>query len=357
MVQLAHDAPDLFPDDYPYYSSFSDALLEHSAAHVENLITARGLGADSFVVEVASNDGYLLRSFIDGGVPSLGIDAAPGPVAAAREAGVESICGFFGRELAAQVREERGPADVIIANNVLAHVPDLDDFVGGLALLISDDGVITIENPGVRDLIRHREFDTIYHEHYCYLSCLSVRALVETHGLHLQHVDYFPDMHGGTLRWWVGRADTNTSEADAFLSGELDLGMDRHQFYASFGDAIDENREGLRTLLRGLRESGATIAGYGAAAKGATLLNTVGLGTDVVEFVVDRNVHKQGRLMPGTRQPIVDPSVILDRQPDYLLLLAWNFREEIMAQQAEYAARGGRFIVPVPTPQVVEDAG
>jgi SAM-dependent methyltransferase len=353
LVQLVHDVPELFPDDYPYFSSFSDALIEHSRRHVDRLVELRGLDASSFVVEVASNDGYLLSGFVDHGVPALGVDAAPGPVEVARELGVDTVCGFFGRDLARRIRSERGCADVIIANNVLAHVPDLDDFVGGIELLLSEGGVVTIENPGVRDLILHREFDTVYHEHVCYYSCHSVAVLMGAHGLHVQDVDYFPDLHGGTLRWWIGRADQQSDGARRSFADELERGMTEHGFYASFGDAVMENRLKLRELVEKLKADGARIAGYGAAAKGATLLNFADLGTDMIDFVVDRNTHKQGRLMPGTRQLILPPEALIEQQPDYLLLLAWNFRDEIVAQQSEYAERGGQFIVPVPTPSVV----
>ena len=229
LVQLGHALPAerIFDEEYPYYSSFSDALCAHAAAHVDQLISERALGPSSLVVEVASNDGYLLRNVVAAGVPALGIDAAPGPAAAAEAIGVPTIVGFFGVEQAQAMRDEHGPADVIVANNVMAHVPDLNDFVGGFAALLADDGVLTVENPYVRDLVEHVEFDTIYHEHYCYFSCSSVDALMTRHGLHLNDVEYFPDLHGGTLRWHIGRQPNRSRPLPAAARRRARSGHDR----------------------------------------------------------------------------------------------------------------------------------
>ena len=355
MVQITETLPEdvLFPDDYPYFSSFSDALLAHSRAHAEGLIRDRDLGPDSLVVELASNDGYLLRNFVEHGIPVMGIDPAPNQVAAANDAGVRSRCAFFGLEMARELRDELGPADVIIANNVMAHVPDLNGFVAGIAHWLAPGGVVTVENPWVRDLIDHVEFDTIYHEHLCYHSCTGISALVQRHGLALNHVEHFPDLHGGTLRWHLGHDEAQTPEAKQFLELERELGVDQLGYYESFRHRVEHVRDGLLDLLRDLKADGATIAGYGAAAKGSTLLNYVGIGTDLVDFVVDRNVHKQGLYMPGTHQPILDTSALVERRPDYVLLLAWNFAEEIVGQQQDYLAAGGRFIRPVPEPEIM----
>lgn len=353
LVQILDDVA-LFPDDYPYYSSVSDALLDHARRHVEGLIATLGLDGDSFMVEVASNDGYLLRNAVAAGVPALGIDAAPGPADAARSIGVDTVTGFFGRELAAQILQERGPADAMVANNVMAHVPDLNDFVGGFATLLADDGVATIENPAVEAMIEHGEFDTIYHEHVAYYSCLSVDALVSRHGLSLFDVEYFENLHGGTSRYWVGRDRPQTERLRDRLAHERTLGMDRVDFYGGFGAKVASIRDELRTLVRNLRADGKTVAAYGAAAKGATMLNTVGLGPDDVAFVVDRNTHKQGMFMPGTHQPILGVEALLEQRPDYTLILAWNFAEEIIHQQSDYADLGGRFIVPVPRPAIID---
>jgi SAM-dependent methyltransferase len=355
LVQITEDVePEkLFVENYLYFSSFSDHLLQHSRDHARNLIRTRELGPSSLVVEVASNDGYLLKNFVDDGIPAVGFDPAPGQAEAARAIGVETLEEFFGLDAAARLRSQRGAADVIIANNVMAHIPDPNDFVAGMAHLLADDGLITVENPSVWDLVDRCAFDTVYHEHFFYHSCLSVKALVERHGLHLNDVEYFPDLHGGTNRWHIGHADQPTAHVLGRLEAERAAGLGTFDFYANFGERVDTLRRELLELLRGLRADGKTVAAYGAAAKGATMLNATGITTDLVAYVVDRNVHKIGLFMPGTHQPIVGPDVLIDDPPDVLLLLAWNFAAEIMAQQAEFAARGGRFIVPVPSPELI----
>ena len=355
LVQILEEVPaqKLFVDNYLYFSSFSDHLLRHAREHALGLIASRGLGRDSLVVELASNDGYLLRNFVEAGVPVLGIDPAPDQARVANENGIPTLQEFFGTGLAERLVAEGKRADVIIANNVMAHVPALNDFVAGMARLIADDGLITVENPYVRDLVRHREFDTIYHEHFCYYSCTSVDNLVRRHGLYLNHVEYFPDLHGGTLRWHIAPREDVSDTVKAYLAAEAEEGLTSFEYYADFGTAVEQITSSLLDLLRSLRAEGRTIAAYGAAAKGATLVNSVGIGRDLVEVVVDRNVHKQGLHMPGTHQPILDPSALLERKPDYVLLLAWNFADEIRQQQAAYEQAGGRFIVPVPQPRVL----
>jgi SAM-dependent methyltransferase len=355
LVQILEEVPpeQLFVDNYLYFSSFSDHLLDHSRQHAEGLIERRGLGPDSLVVELASNDGYLLRNFADHGIPVLGIDPAPDQADAAEAIGVPTLREFFGTDLARRLRAEGRRADVIIANNVMAHVPDLNGFVEGMRILLADDGIITIENPYVRDLVTHGEFDTIYHEHHCYFSCTAVDALMRRHGLSLNRVDYFPDLHGGTLRWTVGARPAVESSVTEYLAAEAAAGMTSFAYYEGFGNEVARIKRQLLELLQGLRTEGATIAAYGAAAKGSTLINYVGIDTELVDFVVDRNVHKQGRYMPGTHQPIRSPEALLTERPDYVLLLAWNFADEIIRQQAEYRRDGGRFIVPVPTPAVL----
>jgi SAM-dependent methyltransferase len=357
LVQLTHVLPasEIFDADYPYFSSFSDMLVRHAEKHVIDLIAARGLGPGSLVVEIASNDGYLLKAFVDRGVDVIGIEPTPGPAAAARSVGVPTREEFFGAELARELVAGGRRADVIIANNVMAHVPDLNSFVEGISILLADGGLVTVENPGVGALLAHTEFDTIYHEHFCYFSTIAVDALARRHGLELVGVEEFPELHGGTLRWRMQKAGTAapTPAVAARLAAERAAGLDAFETFAHFGDDVRALQAGLTDLLRSLRAGGATIAAYGAAAKGATLVNSTGLGTDLIDFVVDRNVHKQGRYVPGVRLPILDPAVLLERQPDYLLLLAWNVKNEIMVQQAEYARRGGKFIVPVPRPAVL----
>lgn len=354
LVQILETVPpdQLFGADYPYFSSFTDTLLQHSAANVAARISEQRLDGNSLVVELASNDGYLLQYYREQGIRVLGIDPAPGPVAAARARGVETLQAFFGLDLAKQLAAEGRRADVIHANNVLAHVADTNGFVAGIAALLKEDGVAVIEVPYVKDLIEHGEFDTIYHEHLCYFSVTSLRRLFQRHGLALNRVEPLA-IHGGSLRLFVGKREREDRPVADYLQAERRAGLDQLEYYAGFSARVNRIRDGLVTLIGKLRQRGARIAGYGAAAKGTILLNFAGLGQEVLEFVADRNVHKQGRYVPGVRLPIVPPGRILDEQPDYLLILPWNFKEEIMQQQAEYRQRGGRFIVPVPDPVIL----
>lgn len=355
LVQLVGDVDreEMFAEKYLYFSSFSDLVLQHAKEHVENLIAERDLGADDLVVELASNDGYLLRNVVAAGVGALGIDPAPEPSAAAREAGVPTIQDFFGRDLARRLVSEGRRADVIVANNVMAHVPDLDDFIGGMAILLADDGVITVENPSVRELVDRGAFDTIYHEHTVYWSCTAVDRAVRRHGLALQHVEEFPALHGGTLRWHLGREDRRSAAVERHLAEERELGMDTFAYYDGFADRVDAMRLELRRAVTQLRAAGASVAAYGAAAKGTIMLNACGLDRDLVEFVVDRNPHKHGHHMPGTHQPILPVGALLERRPDVTVILAWNFTDEIVAQQRAYLDAGGRFLRPVPSVQEI----
>jgi hypothetical protein len=355
LVQILQDvSPEqLFVDNYLYFSSFSTGLLRHSAEHAGALIAERGLGSDSLVVEVASNDGYLLRNFLEAGVPVLGIDPAPQQAAAAAALGVPTLTEFFDADLARRLRSEGKRADVIVANNVMAHTPTLNSFVEGVQILLADDGIATIENTYVKDLVDGCEFDTIYHEHFCYFSCTAVDALARRHGLYLNGVEHFPSLQGGTLRWRLGTRAAQSRSVSEYLEAERLSGLTGVEYYREFGSRVKWIRTELRELLASLRADGKSIAAYGAAAKGSTLVNFVGIGPETVDYVVDRNVHKHGLLMPGTHLPIRDPSVLLETMPDFLLLLAWNYKDEIAEQQAEYLRRGGRFIVPVPRPEIL----
>jgi len=354
LLQILETVPPevLFCEDYPYYSSFSDALLRHSRDNVVDLIERRGLGPNSLAVELASNDGHLLKNYVEAGIPVLGIDPAEGPARAAETVGVHTLNTFFTADLAKQLAVEGKQADVVHGNNVLAHVADTNGFVGGIATLLKDSGVAVIEVPYVKDLVDHREFDTIYHEHLCYFSVTALDHLFRRHGLYLNEVRRLP-IHGGSLRLYVEKVERVGESVKHLLQLEADEHIDRIDFYKDFARRVEHLKDELLVLLRGLRSDGKTIAAYGAAAKGATLINYIGIGTDLVDFVVDRNVHKQGKYMPGQHIPIFGPEKLLEAQPDYVLLLAWNFATEIMEQQAEYASRGGRFIVPVPVPRVV----
>ncbi len=355
LVQITEDVDPrkLFVDNYHYFSSFSDQLLDHSHQHALGLIESQKLGTSSFVVEIASNDGYLLKSFVERGIPVLGFDPAPEQARHAIEIGVPTQVEFFTQEVARRTKATYGPADVILANNVMAHIPDLNDFVAGMSDLVSAAGVITIENPSVAELIRRCAFDTIYHEHYFYHSCLSVDTLMRRHGLYLNDVERFPDLHGGTNRWIVQRFERPTERLQAALLEERSSGLGSFEYYADFGQRVDRLRADLMSIIEGLRSEGKTIAAYGAAAKGATMLNVMGITREMVPYVIDRNHHKHGRHMPGTNQPIVGPEVLYSDPPDVVLLLAWNFAAEIMAQQRGFADAGGRFLIPVPEPELV----
>jgi len=354
LVQVTERVPPdiLFASDYPYYSSVSPALLRHSAEHVTDLVSRRPLGPESLVVEVASNDGYLLKNFVAAGIPVLGIDPAAGPAEAARRIGVHTLTSFFSTDLARDLVAEGHQADVILGNNVLAHVDGINGFVAGFALLLKPDGIAEFEFPWLVDLVEKCAFDTIYHEHVFYYSLTALEPLFARHGLHLNEAVRLP-IHGGSLRITVSRQPGRSNGLEALLAQERRLGVDQLDWYGGFADRVSQVRTALRALVADLRARGHRIAAYGAAAKGATLLNFAGLTAADIDYAVDRNPHKQGRLMPGSRLPIRPPEALDSERPDHLLLLAWNFAEEIMAQQAAYAANGGQFIVPVPVPRVV----
>jgi len=354
LVQILETVPPsvLFQEDYPYYSSFSPALLRHTRENVAALITERRLGPDSLVLEPASNDGYLLANYVEAGIPVLGIDPAEGPASEAQRKGVRTINTFLTRDLAQSLQDDGVSADVIHANNVLAHVADTNGFVAALEILLADDGIVVIEVPYVRELINNCEFDTIYHEHLCYFSVTSLSHLFERHGLRIRDLREV-SIHGGSLRLFVGRGGLQGDRVRSALQSEFNHGLQEFSFYRNFQEDVERLRDELVALLTSLKGAGHSIAAYGASAKGSTLLNYTGIGLDLLDFVVDRNTHKQGKFMPGQHIPIHGPEHVLSHRPDFLLLLAWNFAEEIMTQQAEYKELGGRFIVPVPSPAIV----
>jgi SAM-dependent methyltransferase len=342
----------LFDEDYPYFSSFSNYLLDHSKKNVVELIARRNLGPDSFVIELASNDGYLLKNYVDNGVPVLGIDPVPALCEAAEKIGVPSMAEFFGIAVAEKLAGEGRQADIIHANNVLAHVADTNGFVAGIAALLKPEGMAVIEFPYVRDLIDHCEFDTIYHEHLCYFSVTAVDHLLRRHGLYLNDVWRLP-IHGGSLRLFIEKVEAPLDSVTNLLAEEKELGLDRIDYYRQFSRRVENLKESLLTMLRDLKGQGKTVAAYGAAAKGSTMINYVGIGKDLLDFVADKNVHKQGRYMPGVHVPIVAAEKIAEKQPDYVLLLPWNLENEILAQEQAFRDKGGKFIIPVPEPRIV----
>lgn len=353
LVQIRETVPPetLFGEEYPYYSSFSDELVEHARQNVDGIFARKELSHDSLVVELASNDGYLLQWVQNRGIPVLGIDPAPGPASTAEAAGIPTICDFFDAELADRLASEGRVADVVIGNNVLAHVPDQNEFVGAIERFLASDGLVVMEFPYVKDLVEQGQFDTIYHEHHCYFSVTSVSALFERHGLHLVDVEHLP-IHGGSLRVFFERKPNRSDTVDEYLRAEV-ADVNDPAFYEDFAVRVQAVRKGLQELIDGIISQGARVAAYGAAAKGAILLNYCGIGPDRIDYVVDRNHHKHGLLMPGVRIPIAGLDLLRDRPPDYLLILAWNFKDEIMSQLTDFSSRGGRFIVPIPEPTVL----
>lgn len=348
-----------FHADYVYFSSFSDSWLAHARTFAEKAAVRLGLGASSRVVEVGSNDGYLLQYFVQRGIPCLGVDPAANCAKAAWELRrVPTEVAFFGSRAAMRLREQGGTADLIIANNVLAHVPDINDFVAGFKILLGEQGVATFEFPHVLEMISNVEFDTIYHEHYSYLSLLALEPLFARYGLRVIDVERL-STHGGSLRLYVGHDDRMEVQDSVkqLRREEAQAGLDRLATYETFGHRVRQLKRSLLSLLIELIEDGKSVAAYGAPAKGNTLLNYCGIGRDFISFTVDRNVHKQGLLLPGTRIPVLAPNEIASRRPDYVLILPWNLRQEIVQQINESPDWTGQFIIPVPEPVILDRRG
>jgi SAM-dependent methyltransferase len=349
-------SPERLFSDYVYFSSFSDTMLQHAGTLVDRLSTERTLTSKSLVVEIASNDGYLLQFYRRKDIPVLGIEPARNIAREAQEVRqIPTLCEFFTLDLAKQLRREGKRADVIHAHNVLAHVPDLNGFVAGMQTLLSDQGLILIEAPYAVDMIDRCEFDTIYHEHLCYFTLAALDRLFTRHHLTIQYVERVP-IHGGSLRLFIGHA---TSEAkprpavEALLREENRRGVGTWDYLQTFAKQVETLTSDLRYLLSRLKNEGRRIAAYGASAKGSTLLSYLNLPAGTIEFVLDRSTVKQGRFTPGTHLPIFAPARLMEAMPDYVLMLTWNFADEILQQQAEYRRRGGKFILPIPEAKVV----
>jgi len=355
LVQIGETVPPerLFRD-YAYVTSFSDTMVEHARVLVETLIVRRGLGPASQIIEIASNDGYLLQFYRQRGIPVLGIEPAANIAElAVKTKGIPTLVEFFDEQLGRRLTAEGQSADVVHAHNVFAHVPDPNGFIVGLRHVLKPGGVAVIEVPYVRDLVARLEFDTIYHEHFSYYSLSAVDALCRRHGLMVCDVELLP-IHGGSLRLFVARGGAPASARVAdLLAEEKTAGLLALDYYRDFSARVAALRQQLLALLRRLKGEGRRIAAYGASAKGSTLMNAFGIDGRLVEFVVDRSDLKQGRYTPGNHLPIMPPQALLERRPDYVLLLTWNFADEILGQQDQFRRSGGRFIIPVPEVTVV----
>lgn len=361
LVQLRdYVAPSEIFSDYAYLSSYSASWVDHARRYCHAMADRHSLDETSFVVELASNDGYLLQHFVALGVRVLGVEPAANVAAIAIAKGVPTTTQFFSRNTAEWLRSEFGSPDLLIGNNVLAHVPDINDFVAGMKILLKAGGIITMEFPHLLQLMRHNQFDTIYHEHFSYLSLLAVERLFNRHELRLFDVEELPT-HGGSLRIYACHADDRyhapQPAVEALRAAELEAGLDDMATYGRFKARVQETKRTILDFLIGARRQGKKVVGYGAPGKGNTLLNYCGIRTDFLDFTVDLNPLKQGTYTPGTRIPILAPEAIFEAQPDYVLILPWNLKDEICRSMHRIREWGGRFVVPIPTVQVLDDGG
>lgn len=358
LVQLEQfESPEhIFGDgDYAYFSSYSDSWLKHAKAYTEMMVERFGFDSQHQVIEIASNDGYLLQYFKEKGIPVLGVEPAANTARVAEEKGIPSVVKFFGVQTAKEMVAAGQQADLLLGNNVLAHVPDINDFVAGMKIALKPSGILTMEFPHLLQLMQQNQFDTIYHEHFSYLSFITVEKIFAAHGLTLFDVEEVPT-HGGSLRIF-GKHDNAASpevsdRAKQLKAREIEAGLDSLEAYLTFGEQVKATKRKLLSALIELKAQGKSIVGYGAPAKGNTLLNYCGIRTDLLDYTVDRSPHKQGTFLPGTHIPIMHPDKIRETQPDYVLILPWNLKEEIMSQMAYIEEWGGKFIVPIPEVQV-----
>jgi hypothetical protein len=357
LVQLKEYVnPENIFTEYAYFSSYSTSWVEHARRYCETVVNRFGLGPKSKVVEVASNDGYLLQHFLPFGVPVLGIEPAANVAEVARRKNVPTLVEFFGLNLARRLVAEGRTADLILGNNVLAQVPDLNDFTAGMACLLAPNGVITLEFPHLERLIEENQFDTIYHEHFSYFSLITIERLAQRHGLRIFDVEQLVT-HGGSLRVYLCHQDgehATSPRVDALLAHEREIGFEDIGSYAKFAAQVHRTKRELLSFLIECKEKGAKICGYGAPGKGNTLLNYCGIGTDFLDFTVDRNPYKHGRYTPGMHIPIQDVSAIDEARPDYLLILPWNLKKEIVEQMRHVGSWGCKLVVPIPNVEVID---
>jgi SAM-dependent methyltransferase len=349
-------SPEEIFSEYAYFSSYADSWVEHMRRYADAITDRLGLGAESLVVEVASNDGYLLQHFLRQGIPVLGIEPAANVAKVAVEKGIPTLVKFFGADTARELSAEGKQADLLCGANVLAQVPRLNDFVEGLRILLKRGGTCTIEFPHLVRLMAENQFDTIYHEHFSYFSFLAVERIFAAHGLTVFDVEELPT-HGGSLRIYARHAEEApevTGRARALRQRELEAGLLRLETYAGFGEQVKETKRKLLEFLIGAKRAGKRVVGYGAPGKGNTLLNYCGIRTDFLDFTVDRSTYKQGKFLPGTHIPIFAPDRIREARPDYVLILPWNFQDEIVKQMAHVREWGGRFVVPIPEVRVLD---
>jgi len=356
LVQLEQfETPDNIFSDYAYFSSYSESWLKHAKTYTDMIVERFGFNQKSQIVEIASNDGYLLQNFVERGIPVLGIEPAANIAKVAQEKGIPSLIKFFGVQTAKELVLQGTQADLLIGNNVLAHVPNLNDFIAGMQILLNPNGILTMEFPHVLQLIQENQFDTIYHEHFSYFSFLTVEKIFAAHNLTLFDVEEL-STHGGSLRIYAKHDYAEnpgiTERVKELKAKEIDAGLDLIETYITFGEKVKETKRKLLSFLLAAKVEGKSIVGYGAPAKGNTLLNYCGIGRDFIDYTVDRNPHKQGLFLPGTHIPIYDPDKVRETKPDYLLILPWNLKEEIMEQMSFISEWGGQFVVPIPEVQV-----